>query len=74
MPHLFRAKSFIANASADDDSAASSMAGLVENYLEANDTGGIAQDIDEVICTASCKLNGDRIFTLVVIEDQTAGG
>ena len=73
MPHIFRVKSFITDASADDDGEESSMAGLVEDYLEVNDAGGTT-DIDEVISATSCKLSGDRIFTLVVIEDQTGGG
>jgi hypothetical protein len=74
MAHLFRAKSFITDASAVDDSTTASMAGLVENYLEAQDAGGDSADIDEIICVTSCKLKGDRVFTLVVLEDQVAGG
>mgnify|MGYP003144161010 CR=1 FL=1 len=74
MAHIFRAKSFIADASADDDSNDSSMAGLVEYYLEAQDAGGSSVDIDEIISVSSCKLSGDRVFTIVVLEDQTAGG
>ena len=74
MPHIFRAKSFITDASAEDNSTTSSMAGLVEDYLTANDAGGNTNDIDEVISVTSCKLKGDRVFTLVVIEDQVPGG
>ena len=74
MAHVFRAKSFITNASATDDSSTSSMAGLVEDYLETQDSGGSSLDIDEIFSISSCKLSGDRVFTIVVLEDQTEGG
>ena len=74
MAHAFRAKSFITKASANDDSVANTAAGLVENYLELIDAGGSGVDIDEIISITSCKLKGGRVFTLVVLEDETGGG
>ena len=79
MAHIFRAKSFIADATALDNTESDgrgnfSMSRLVEDYLTASDEGGGTVDIDEVISVSSCRLKGDRIFTVVVIEDQTAGG
>jgi len=79
MPHIFKAKSFVADASALSDAQTDGrgnkgVSGLLEDYLEAQDTGGVAVDIDEIISISSCKLKGDRVFVLTVIEDQVAGG
>ena len=79
MGHVFRAKSFIRDATAlangeTDGRGTIGISDEVENYLTANDTGGGAVDIDEVISISSCKLKGDKVFTLVVIEDDVAGG
>ena len=79
MGHVYRAKSFIADATAVgqdtlDGRGNDSMSKLVADYLDAADAGGGSTDIDEVISVASCRLKGNRIFTIVVIEDQTAGG
>ena len=79
MGHVYRAKSFIADANALGDTHTDArgnqgISGLVEDYLESQDAGGGSTDIDEVISVASCSLKGDRVFTIVVIEDQTGGG
>tara|TARA_Y100001938_G_scaffold144193_1_gene218356 strand:+ start:764 stop:988 length:225 start_codon:yes stop_codon:yes gene_type:complete len=74
MGHVFRAKSFIQDPTANTDSVEGTMAAEVENYLEAADAGGSSTDIDEVISVASCRLKGDRVFTIVVLEDDIAGG
>ena len=74
MAHVFRAKSFIQDPTANTDSVEGTMAAEVENYLEAVDAGGSNVDIDEVISVASCRLKGDRVFTIVVLEDDIAGG
>ena len=79
MAHIFRAKSFIGDATALSDTATDSrgnegISGLVQYYLETNDAGGGSTDIGEVNSVTSCKLNGDRVFVLVVIEDETGSG
>ena len=74
MGHVFRAFSFITDASAKDDSDTDSTAGQIENELENADVGGSSRDIDEVISVTSCKLKGGRVFTLLVLEDETPGG
>jgi len=74
MAHVFRAKSFITDASANDESVANTAAELVKDYLEAQDSGGAGADIDEIFSISSCKLSGDRVFTIVILEDQTEGG
>ena len=79
MPHQFRAKTFIGDATALVDTAEdvrgrNPISGQVEDYLESQDIGGSSNDIDEVISVSSCKLSGDRVFTIVVIEDESAGG
>ena len=81
MAHVFRAKSFIADATALDNTQTDgrgndSMAKLVEDYLTAqdDDTGSGATDIDQIFSISSCKLSGDRIFVLAVIEDDVASG
>ena len=74
MAHLFRAKSFIRAASANADGVDGTLPDDVEKYLESQDAGGASLDIDEVLAVTSCSLSGDRIFTLVIIEDQIAGG
>ena len=79
MAHVFRAKSFIADATALADTETDSrgnigVSGQVENYLETHDSGGGSLNIDEIISISSCKLSGDRVFTIVVLEDQTEGG
>ena len=42
---------------------------LWENYEKYNDT-----DIDERLAVSSCSLSGDRVFTIVVLEDEVGGG
>ena len=79
MPHIIRAKSFISDASVKkhnelDIRGNVSLAGEIEDYITDADTGGSSVDIDEVLSVSSCRLGGDRIFTIVVLEDQTAGG
>tara|TARA_R110000824_G_scaffold81812_3_gene205477 strand:- start:1953 stop:2195 length:243 start_codon:yes stop_codon:yes gene_type:complete len=79
MAHKFEAKSFITDATALDNTqtdgrGVDSVAKQVEDYLTLNDAGGSGSDIDEVIAVTSCKLKGDRVFTLVVIEDEYSGG
>ena len=79
MAHIFRAKSFITDATALADTETDSrgnkgVSGIIEDYLESSDAGGSGVDIDEIISIASCSLSGDRVFTIVVLEDQTAGG
>ena len=79
MAHKFRAESFIADATALDNTQTDgrgndSIAKLVEDYLTTNDAGTSGTDIDEVITVTSCNLKGDRVFVLVVIEDEYAGG
>tara|TARA_R100000152_G_C6649981_1_gene91886 strand:+ start:302 stop:541 length:240 start_codon:yes stop_codon:yes gene_type:complete len=79
MSSVFRAKTFIAPATALDNDGTDSrgrlgMANLVQNYLSANDVGGSETDIDEVLSVSSCKLSGDKVFTIVVIEDDIGTG
>ena len=79
MASTIRAKSFIADATALDNTESDrrgndSMSKLVEDYLSQQDAGGASLDIDEVLSVTSCKLSGDRTFVLVVIEDGTGGG
>ena len=78
MGHVFRADSFIASATAldnleTDGRGNAGIAQLVENSLSGHDAGGNTKDIDEVISLASCRLSGDRVFVIYVIEDQTTG-
>ena len=79
MAHVFRAKSFIADATALDNTETDrrgndSISKLVEDYLTFSDTGGGSSDIDEINAITSCSLNGDRVFVLVVLEDETGSG
>ena len=79
MPHVFRAASFINPPSAKDNTETDgrgndSASKDVEDYLTHNDSASSTQDIDEVISVTSCTLSSGNIFTLVVIEDQIAGG
>ena len=79
MAHVFRAQSFIADATALDNTETDgrgndSLSKLVEDRLTIWDTGGTGNDIDEILSVTSCGLSGDRIFVLVVIEDESAGG
>ena len=79
MAHAFRAKTFVAPASALDNTQTdgrgdSSMAKLVEDYLTNIDSGGSSTDSDEVISITSCKLNGDKVIVFVLVEDQYTGG
>jgi monomeric isocitrate dehydrogenase len=79
MASTIRAKSFIADATAlshvdNDRRGQSSMSKLVKAYLATHDAGGSGTDIDSVLSVTSCKLKGDRVFVLVVIEDGTGGG
>jgi hypothetical protein len=78
MAHVFRAKSFIGDSSAKshgqtDGRGVDSLSKQVEDYLSLHDVGG-ATNIDEVNSVTSCKLNGDRVFVLVVLEDNTGSG
>ena len=75
MAHRFLAQSFIADATALDNTETDargndSLAKLVEDKLTLWDSGGAGEDIDEVLALASCGLSGDRVFVLVVIEDE----
>ena len=75
MAHVFRAQSFIANATALDNTETDgrgnfSISKLVEDKLSLWNFGGTGNDIDEIISVTSCKLSGDRVFVLVVIEDE----
>ena len=79
MAHKFRAQTFIASATALDNTQTDrrgndSLSKQVEDYLTTQDAGGGSTDIDEIIAVSSCKLNGDRVFTIVVIEDEYGGG
>ena len=79
MAHIFRAQSFIADATALDNTQTdgrgnNSISKLVEDRLTLWDFGGTSRDIDEILSVTSCKLSGDRVFVLVVIEDQSGGG
>ena len=77
MAHRFIAKTFIRDAAVGDHTVSHLPGNLpddVEYYLTAKDSGGASNDIDEVIAVTSCKLKGDRVFVLVVIEDQFTGG
>lgn len=74
MAHVFRAQSYIRDANPATEADNDSIPDDVEKYIEGQDTGGGGSDIDEVICVSSCRLSGDRIFTLIVIEDQVSGG
>ena len=79
MAHVFRAKSFIADATALDNTQTDSrgndgISKLVEDYLTLVNFGGTPVDIDEVLSVTSCKLKGDRVFVLVTLEDDIAGG
>ena len=79
MAHIFRTKSFIADASALasgvlDMRGNLGIARLVGTYLDETDAGGASTNIDEVLSVTSCKLNGDRVFVLVVLQDQTGSG
>ena len=79
MAHIYKAKSFIADATALDNTQTDSRSNdgiskLVEDYLTISDLGGTPTDIDEVLSVTSCKLKGDRVFVLVVLEDDIAGG
>tara|TARA_R100001594_G_scaffold145544_1_gene195850 strand:+ start:698 stop:943 length:246 start_codon:yes stop_codon:yes gene_type:complete len=79
MAHVFRAKTFIAPATALNQSQADSrgndsMSKLVDTYIDSQDTGGTGSDIDEIIAVSSCSLSGNRVFTIVVIEDEVGGG
>ena len=79
MAHVFRVKSFIADATALDNTQTDrrgnhSLSKQVEDYLTLTDAGGSSSDIDEIIAVSSCKLNGDRVFTIVVLEDEHGGG
>ena len=79
MAHVFRAKSYIRDATALEDGELDvhgniALAGEVENYLELHDAGSGSTQIDEVISITSCKLKGDKVFVLVVLEDNVAGG
>jgi len=79
MAHVFRAKTFIADATAlssgdTDFRGNKSMSDLVQDYMAANDIGGTSSDIDEILAVSSCSLLGDRVFTIVVMEDETGGG
>ena len=79
MAHVFRAKTFIADATAlshseSDSRGNKSMSDLVQDYMAANDVGGSGSDIDEILGVSSCSLSGVRVFTIVVMEDETGGG
>ena len=79
MAHVFRAKTFIApatalNQSQTDGRGNKPMSRLVDDYIDSQDIGGAGSDIDEIIAVSSCSLSGDRVFTIVVLEDQTEGG
>ena len=79
MAHVFRAKTFIApatalNQSQTDGRGNKPMSDLVQDYMAANDVGGTSSDIDEILAVSSCSLSGDRVFTIVVMEDETGGG
>ena len=79
MASTIRAKSFITDAAAlnnteTDARGNDSMSKLVEDYLSQQDAGASALQIDEVLSVTSCKLKGDKVFVLVVIEDGTGGG
>ena len=75
MGSIIRAKSFIADATALDNTETdgrgnNSMSKLVEDYLTSQDSGGSDVDIHEVLSITSCKLKGDKVFVLAVIEDD----
>ena len=79
MAHVFRAKTFIAPSTAlssgdTDFRGNKSMSDLVQDYMAENDIGGTSSDIDEILAVSSCSLSGDRVFTIVVMEDETGGG
>ena len=79
MAHVFRAKTFIApatalNQSENDARGNKSMANLVDTYIDSQDIGGTGSDIDEILAVSSCSLSGDRVFTIVVLEDEVGGG
>ena len=79
MAHVFRTKTFIAPATAltgteTDGRGNNSMSKLVDAYIESQDGGGTGSDIDEILAVSSCSLSGDRVFTIVVLEDEVGGG
>ncbi len=79
MANVIRAKSFIADATAltntqTDGRGNDGISKLVEDYLTTQDSGGSSTDIDTIFSVTSCKLSGDKVFVLVVLEDDIAGG
>ena len=84
MSDKFRAKTFITDATAltntqTDSRGNDSMAKLVEDYLTTLNSGTTSTDLSgsagaRQISISSCKLKGDRVFTIVVAEDQYSGG
>ena len=80
MASIYRAKSFIADATALDNTQTDgrgndSIAKLVEDYFTLHDAGAsVRVKIDEIFAVTSCRLSGDRIFVLVVLEDGVLSG
>ena len=83
MADKFMAKTFITDATALDNTqtdgrGVNSMAKQVEDYLTSLNSGGASADLSGApgarqISISSCKLKGDRVFTIVVAEDQYSG-
>ena len=69
MAQKFDARSYITDANINDQDDAGSLPAAIEAYLPIDRTN------DDVIAITSCKLNGDRIFTLIIMDnDYLSGG
>ena len=71
MAHVFRAKTFIApatalNQSENDGRGNSSMSKLVDTYIDSQDTGGTGSDIDEILSVSSLFPAGMSKITLAL--------
>tara|TARA_R100000008_G_C3530861_1_gene139205 strand:+ start:296 stop:508 length:213 start_codon:yes stop_codon:yes gene_type:complete len=69
MAQRFDAKTFITDANVADQSDSGSLPDSIENYLQWGRTN------DAIVAISSCKLSGDRIFTIVIHDnDYLSGG
>ena len=74
MAQRFLVKSFINDAKAIESDWPSSATINVSNDVDRYTTTYGGQPNDDVIAVTSCQLSGNRIFTLVVLDDQYAEG
>mgnify|MGYP003111413450 CR=1 FL=1 len=68
MAQRFEARSYVTDANVNDQNDTGSLPATIEAYLP------IDRPNDDVIAITSCKLKGDRIFTLVIMDNDFVSG